>query len=407
MSDIKSYILKNWENTIRYNPEDSGTLIGLPKPYTVPSIADHFQEMYYWDTYFINRGLIISGRIDQAINNAENMFYLIDRYGFMPNGNRTFYLNNSQPPFLSLMVSEIYEVTKDKDWLKTAVGYLQKEYAFWEKYRNTEISLNQYSCNRQSVIKTEKYNDFIRRIGKRPEGRDNDDLSYQYITVCESGWDISPRFEFHCEDFVQVDLNSLLFALEKNLGDFFGELGLKGGKVWYERAKKRKKIMEKYMLTNGVFYDYNFKEDRISGQFTCASFYPMFVGMISDENAAALVENLSRLEAGYGVTADENRDFGYTFQWHYPNGWAPLQNIVMRALDNYGYKEDALRIASKYKTIVEKNYKENHNLWEKYNVVTGGIDVGDESPDKISVLPPMMGWTAGAYLDALKYIENN
>lgn len=407
MNEVKTYVIKNWENTIRYNPEDSGTLIGLPKPYTVPSIADHFQEMYYWDTYFINRGLIISGRTDQAINNVENMFYLIDRYGCMTNGNRLCYRANSQPPFLSLMVKEIYQSAKDKEWLKKAVGYLKKEYEFWDKNRNTEIGLNQYSCNKQTVIAEKKYTGFIKRIGKRPEGYSDDNLSCQYVTICESGWDISPRFGFETENFVQVDLNALLFALEKNIGDFLIELDLPGSDEWHEKAENRKQIMQRYMLTNNIFYDYNFKDKSISNLFTCASFYPMFVGMVNEDMAKALVDNLYRLEAEYGITADENISFPYQYQWHYPNGWAPHQNIVMQALSNYGYNEDALRIAKKYTNLVEKNFKENHNLWEKYNVVTGGIDIAFEGEKRKLVMPPMMGWTAGAYLDALKFIEEH
>ena len=106
-SKPKEFILDNWDKVIRENKEDKDTLIGLPYPYTVPCISGMFQEMYYWDTYFTNVGLILSGRIDQAKNNVDNMSYLISRYGFMPNGNRTRYLNNSQPPFLSMMVMEI------------------------------------------------------------------------------------------------------------------------------------------------------------------------------------------------------------------------------------------------------------------------------------------------------------
>ena len=407
MSEVKNYILKNWENTTRSNLEDSGTLIGLPKPYTVPSIADHFQEMYYWDTYFTNRGLIISGKIGQAINNVENMFYLIDRYGYMLNGNRIFFLSNSQPPFLSLMVKDIYNVTKDKEWLKKAVTFLQKEYGFWQTYRNTEIGLNQYLCNRERAIAAKKYEGFIERIGKRPQGYSDEDLSCHYIAVCESGWDISPRLGFEAENFVEVDLNALLFALEKNIGDFLDELGLEGSNLWYERAQNRKILMEKYMLTDGIFYDYNLKDKAVSDQFTCASFYPMFVGMADDVQADKLAKNLYRLEAEYGITVDEEKDFGYRFQWHYPNGWAPLQNIVMHALANYGYYDDALRVARKYADLIEKNFKENHNLWEKYNVVTGGIDVATENDGGKSDMPPMMGWTAGAYLDALKYIDEH
>ena len=164
--------------------------------------------------------------------------------------------------------------------------------------------------------------------------------------------------------------------------------------------------MNKYMLKDGVFYDYNFKTGEISNILSSASFYPMFVGMISSEQAKALAENLYRLEAEYGIAATESQAPDYSYQWQYPNGWAPQQNLVMQGLAKYGYKEDATRVAQKYINLVETNFEKTNNIWEKYNVVTGGIDVADESSHRHSVLPPMMGWTAGVYLEALKYIED-
>ena len=97
-SKIKQFLDENIEKTVKVTKESSGTLIGLPYPYTTPCVADSYQEMYYWDTYFTNAGLLLWGKADYVKNNIMNMFYLIGKYGFMPNGNRTFYLNRSQPP---------------------------------------------------------------------------------------------------------------------------------------------------------------------------------------------------------------------------------------------------------------------------------------------------------------------
>ena len=104
--EIKKYIEDKWDECIKENREDNGTLIGMPYPYTVPAVG-HFDEMYYWDTYFTNKGLECSGRFAQAKNNTDNMLYMVNRYGYMPNGNRTYYLKSSQPPFLSIMVRDV------------------------------------------------------------------------------------------------------------------------------------------------------------------------------------------------------------------------------------------------------------------------------------------------------------
>ena len=142
--NIQRYFAEKLPLTVRYNPTDTGSetdemgvLIGLPHPYNIPSPADIFQEMYYWDTYFLNTGLILSDDLEQAKNNIDNMCYLIDRYGFMPNGNRSCFLYNSQPPFFAKMIKELYEVTQDKDWLARVYPVLKKENVFWQERRNT------------------------------------------------------------------------------------------------------------------------------------------------------------------------------------------------------------------------------------------------------------------------------
>ena len=81
---LKNFIIDNWTRTVRTNQDDVGGLIGLPFPYTVPCISGTFQEMHYWDTYFTNIGLILSGEVKQAVNNVENVAYLIEKYGKMP-----------------------------------------------------------------------------------------------------------------------------------------------------------------------------------------------------------------------------------------------------------------------------------------------------------------------------------
>ena len=404
---LDAYIKENFPKTIRSNTEDSGNLIGLPKPYNVPTVSDHFQEMYYWDTYFLNRGLILEGWTEQAKNNAENMFYLIDRYGFMPNGNRTFYLHNSQPPFLSMMVDDIYAETKDKEWLKTGFEALKKEYEFWDKQRKSPIGLTMYTGNRKMAEDEKMHEGFIERIGNRPERKTDDQLSWQYVAICESGWDINPRFDFHVEDFVSVELNTLMYGFEKNMAKFCDILGEDGKEDWENKASKRLALMEKYMLKDGIFYDYDFKNDVISDKFTCASYYAMAIGMLNDSQAKILVDNLYRLETDYGIATTEkmyDSDL-YTYQWQYPNGWAPMQNLVMQGLLKYGFNDDAKRVAQKYIKLIEKNFEESENLWEKYNVVTGGIDIADESSEGHKKMPSMMGWTAGAYIEACEIVK--
>lgn len=401
---VLKYINDGLEKTKRYNPENKGNLIGLPKPYNVPSVSGAFQEMYYWDTYFLNRGLILLGNTEQAKNNTDNMLYLVEKYGFMPNGNRTYYLHNSQPPFLSMMIDDIFSVTGDTEWLYGAYKTLEKEYAFWQNERNTEIGLNQYTGNRKMAVDEKMFEGFLRRIGNRPEGHTDEHLSWQYVAICESGWDINPRFDYHIEDFVPVELNALLYAFEKNMAKFSDALGLPCGEDWNTKAASRLEKMNKYLLKDGIYFDYDFKNGVISDKFTCASYYPMMVGMLDERKANALTENLKRLETVYGVAVTEKAYDAdkYNYQWQYPNGWAPLYDVILQGLTKYGFISKAKEIANKYVNLVENNFEKTGNLWEKYNVVTGGVDVREEGSGE---MPAMIGWTAGVYLDALKIIE--
>ena len=117
---VTQYIRRNLSKTIRFRREDDGTLLGLPEPYTVPCADEMFLEMYYWDTYFTNVGLLAAGMEKLAKSNTENLLYLADRYGFVPNGSRTYYLCRSQPPYLAHMAADVYEHFRDKDWLSRA-----------------------------------------------------------------------------------------------------------------------------------------------------------------------------------------------------------------------------------------------------------------------------------------------
>ena len=400
MNAVEQYIYDNIDDCTKVNREDEGTLIGLPYPYSVPSVG-FFDEMYYWDTYFFNQGLKIAGRHRQVKNNTDNMLYLVRRYGFMPNGNRTSFLKNSQPPFLSMMVYDVYNYSRDKVWLADAYSALKTEHRFWMDHRLAAIGLNRYGHNtipKEDIDGTYQY--FVGRIGYHPNLTPADAVS-EFHRMCESGWDLNPRWGLVGKDFVQVDLNSLMYLFEKNMAYFSKELEYGDDAAWIGSAESRKMRMQQLMKgADGVYLDYNEKLQTRSSVFSAASFYPLFVGLADEEEAVATVRQLPRLESAFGIlTCEENEEKGI-FQWDYPNGWACLQYIVVMALDRYGYQEDAVRIAKKYVDLVENVYEETHNLWEKYNVIEGSCNAASSLKT-----PPMLGWTAGCYLALKRYIE--
>ena len=406
---LVQYIKDNWVNTIKPACENEGTLLKLPKPYTTPCMSRMFQEMYYWDTYFANVGLIMSGMAGQAKNNADNMFYMINTYGHMPNGNRVGYLNRSQPPFLSVMVREIYEATGDIEWLKDeAYPALTKEYKFWQEERMTPAGLNRYSSDVTDAERLKRFAGTLCSRSGMPMPEDEEgclELGRSMYSLAESGWDCTSRFALDAHKHAPADLNSLLYMLDNNMAHFAQLLGYADeAGVWAGRAKERAEKMNRLLWSEerGVFCDLNYESGKLNHVVSAAAFYPLFAGFATQEQADRAAEALQLLEQEYGLACCERRDDLLNLQWDYPHGWACLHYIAIRGLMNYGKTGDALRLAEKYVSVAADNFAETDNLWEKYNVVTGKVSVTKEYNT-----PPMMGWSAGVYLYCEQLLADN
>ena len=145
MMTVKEYIFAHIAETTRKSDGKDPDLVVLPKPYTVPSIKDSFQEMYYWDTYFTNKGLILTGNIQQAINNLENFAFLIEKFGYIPNGTRTPLLNRSQPPFFGLALKDVWSDLTSEQKQRFA-NALKVEYSFWQSHRTNADGFEHYDA---------------------------------------------------------------------------------------------------------------------------------------------------------------------------------------------------------------------------------------------------------------------
>ncbi len=393
---LNEYIKTNLPKTLRECKEDSYPFFALPRPYNVPCASGMFQEMYYWDTYFTNRGLIIDGEVTQAKNNVENLMAMAQRFGFVLNGNRAEFLNNSQPPFMSQAIREIYEVTNDKEWLSDALPAILKEYAFYTGKRNTDIGLSHYDAvlpisdeqKRRAVdILTE-------RLGYTPDVS-YDELARGLYAVGESGWDINPRMTYRAYDILPAELNSLIYSMEDNMEFFSKELSMPDDELlWRERKLRRTELCRRYLKDeDGIFFDYDLKLGKRTTLFSAACYYPLYFGMATADEAEAAVRKLPLLETEWGtVTSEQCDEIRGTFQWGYPNGWPPMQQIVVGGLLRYGYTEDALRIASKFLRLMEECFAKTGHLWEKYDVVKGSAEALAEYET-----PAMLGWTYGTY----------
>ena len=261
-----------------------------------------------------------------------------------------------------------------------------------------------HSTNSPRSILKEQYDWLSLRVGEFRDTLDEQiELGKDFLSIAESGWDFNPRFHtderrFAVREFAHLDLNCLLYDVERNVAEIMRILDApEKGVLWEEKAEKRKALMNRYMLNSkdNVYYDYNFKKDNHSKVVSCASLYPYAVGISTDKEGAKKV--LEKLELPFGLAACEYRVEQESYlQWDYPSMWPSNVYFAYNALKNVGLDEDAERIARKYMQTVERCFETSGALWEKYDAVSGTVSVTKEYET-----PEMMGWTAGVY----RYLE--
>jgi alpha,alpha-trehalase len=375
---IESY----WRKLEKFSPHDDGTLVGLPRPYFVPSIdvgAGHqFEEMYYWDTYFTAQGFLGTDREHLIKGLVDNLLAMQDRFGIIPNSGRMYHTAHSQPPFLTSFIMQVYEIDRNKRWLEHAMNLAKEEYrSVWmgtthPNWRQVYSGLSRlYDMN---VV---------------------DDLA-----ELESGWDMTTRFMRKALSFLPVDLNALLYKYEKDFEKSSKILGeVEEASEWKKRAMARKAAMMKCMWDEDeeFYFDYNFMSGKHSPVWSLAGFYPMWAGMDSADTAAKVVAHLDKFEFEGGlVTTAAKPDVPRPLptQWAYPNGWAPLHLLVVEALERYGYHVDAERIARKWLNANLVMFEQTGNFLEKYNMV----DIKKQPAEGVYPTHIGFGWTNAVFI---------
>jgi alpha,alpha-trehalase len=225
VEQISEYIRSHWDDSVR-SGVTSPNVEPIPHAHTTPCIDGHFIALFYWDTYFANIGLLLQDRVELARSNCDAMIYLVNKKGFMPNSTFLGDDTRSQPPYLSLMVREVYEKSGDRAWLESAVQALETEYSFWMEKRITPIGLNRHFHHADEEYLLNFYKGaLVGRLKKRPNLPREEQLyiAANYLGEAETGWDFNPRFAGRCGEFAPVDLNSNLYLYETNFAWFMRE----------------------------------------------------------------------------------------------------------------------------------------------------------------------------------------
>jgi alpha,alpha-trehalase len=420
---MEAHLVAQWDNLTRHpdSARQYSSLIPLPKPYVVP--GGRFREIYYWDSYFTMLGLAASDRFDLIKGMLDNFAYLIDQHGHIPNGNRTYYLSRSQPPFFAAMV-KLYAQYQGKEKALVYLPQLEKEYAFWMdgsdslsasapthrrvirlQHDTAKVIMNRYWDDRPEP-RTESYREDV-LLGQKLPAPQREKLYRNIRAACESGWDFSSRWfadgqnlsSIVTTEIIPVDLNVLMYNLEQTLAELYTLKGNPEQATSYQtKAEARKKAILHYCWNEkkGYFFDYHFTHQSQTEALTLAGMYPLWLSLASPEQAkraAAVLQEKLLVPGGLVTTLSKTSQ-----QWDSPNGWPPLQWVSIQGLRQYQKETLADTIAGRWLNLNKAVFGQTGKMMEKYNVTDLSIKAGGgEYP-----LQDGFGWTNGVALGLIR-----
>ncbi|TVP48979.1 MAG: alpha,alpha-trehalase TreF [Mongoliibacter sp.] len=420
---LEERLHKHWDSLSRApDIEDPhSSLLELPHPYIVP--GGRFREIYYWDSYFTMLGLKTSGKIALIESMIDNFAYLINTIGHIPNGNRTYFLSRSQPPFFAKMVELLAEVKNNRNIIKEYLPEIVMEYAFWtegevdihlpgKRYKRVVMQDEDSFLNRYwDDEDTPRPESFVEDVGLSEKTRRYPDKLFRNLrAACESGWDFSSRWLYHSDDLksvqtialIPIDLNVLLTETERIIALGFE---MEGDEKLFRKFEKirqnRIEAISRYCWNEerGIFLDFHIKFKEQMDRPSLAMLYPLWAKIATDEQAEKVIAFVEKnlFKAGGLVTTTINSGQ----QWDAPNGWAPLQWIGFEAFRNYGREDLAVELAKRWTNLNEKVFAETGKMMEKYNVEDLSLKAGGgEYP-----VQDGFGWTNGVYLSMIEKLK--
>jgi alpha,alpha-trehalase len=392
--------------------------IKLPHYYFVPN-DNKFTYIYYWDSFFMFKGLMGTKHEWLMSEMIENFIYLFKEFHIIPNFSAPGSMNRSQPPFFSSMIMDTYFKSLNptnpykpisgiqqklqsltmKNWLKRTIEFAKQEYEFvW--------------IDKEGIYNHSVRNYPLSRYGDR-------DIGYSQSSELESGWDMTSRFYNRCDQFLPIDLNSYLYKYELDFAKASEILNNREeAKIWNEKAEKRKKAMQiMWDDEEGFFFDFGYTFEKISHYFSIASYTPLWAGLATAEQAKKALTHLNEFETPYGLTIGAERSLAKAIdlskiqrryhpaikdiirpkQWDYPNIWSPLEYLTVIGFLRYGFIDDAKRIMSNSVKTHARLFRKYKTFFEKINGKTG-----EPSKGYTYAMQEGFGWTNAVFF---RYIE--
>lgn len=403
---------------------DRYSFINVPNGFIIP--GGRFKELYYWDTFWIVRGLLISNMPDTARDMIENLLYLVETYGYIPNGSRLYYLGRSQPPLLAAMVASYFVFTQDQDWLGRNIGTVEKELRYWLDTKKQIVSvkgqtytlLRYYADRDARGPRPESYSEDYNNAGALPPTA-REDFYHEMKSTAESGWDFSTRWfitannitgnltTVHATRIIPVDLNAIFAGALQLTGDLHSRLkNRQKARKWRSYAYQWRKAIENVLWdeTEGSWFDYDINTNTLRKHFYPSCATPLWAGAVEINDAerftARLVKYLISSGALYFPGGVPSSMIYSEQQWDFPNAWPPSQSILIGGLELSGSIEAKMLALEQAQSWVRSNYVgycESQKMFEKYCA----LKVGKEGSGGEYTVQEGFGWTNGIVLELL------
>ncbi|CAG9584378.1 unnamed protein product [Danaus chrysippus] len=413
------------QSDVMLNP-DQYSFLYVPNGFIVP--GGRFKELYYWDSFWTIRGLMISNMTKTARGMIENLLHLVGKYGYVPNGSRVYYLGRSQPPLLAAMVASYYEATGDLAWIEQHISTVEKELHYWldNKKVTVEINGNKYMLLRYLADKKDRgprpesyYEDYTNsRIFPNEDRRD--DFYMEIKSAAESGWDFSSRWfisasgvignltDVHASRILPVDLNAIFAGALQTVGDLRNTLKhRREAQKWWSLAKYWRSAIENIMYheADGVWYDYDIQSGSPRKHFYPSCATPLWTKVINetkvDKYALRFINYLKSTGALNFPGGVPSSILHSGEQWDFPNAWPPMQSILIGGLNTSGNIE-ASKLAKELAGVwIRSNYI-GYNNWQKMFEKYSAVNPGHEGGGGEYVVQDGFGWTNGVVLELLQ-----
>ncbi|KRX61025.1 Trehalase [Trichinella sp. T9] len=400
------------------------SLLYVPNPFIIP--GGRFREFYYWDTFWIAKGLIASEMFTTLKGMIRNLGYMVENHGFVPNGGRVYYLFRSQPPLLIPMVYDYYLATGDIDFLQEMLPLLEQEYSFWLLHRgmtfgddsNNYMKLFQYKAE-MKMPRPESYREDLELVQNLTDDHAREFVWAQIVSGAETGWDFSSRWFSHTgpEAFtlrsirtwsiIPVDLNAFMCMNTKLLANLYEMAGNVTKVLLYQARFEQAKAAMKQIHWNeqdGIWYDYDLETKRHVDVYYISNVLPLYAKCYDDEDVPSRVYNYLKTVGALNSTRGVPTSFIQSDQqWDSANAWPPMVHMLLEGLRTSGdpeiievAKELAIQwLRSSYDAFLKTN-----SMFEKYNVSSTAGEMPFGSGGEYEVQTGF-GWTNGVILDLL------